>query len=465
MANWQKVPLEALNLNTDETLLSRAAAAMENCYRNEAGGASRFPGQKAFVSLPGAKTWTYPHRNNLIAVTNEGRCYRIDQAGDVQDVTGVPLSGGRRPIFAATEDELLFAAGGPILRLSNDKTALLSQDAPNTSHVAFIQGYVIAIEDGTGRFFHSEAGLYDQWSPLDVFTAETKPDPINGATVTPYNELLLAGVDSIEQFEPFPSGDRPFSRRWTTGEGLYAPYTLLATKSGTYGVNKDQEFVRFQLQASRDEGANIGLPLETIRDFDDAWTTEISIKGQKFIVLQVPNALSPYGTPGMTFIMEQRRQQWSALYGWDRGLGLPARWAPWSYTRLWGRHFVGVPGGVRELSLDAYDDAGEPQRMLVRTSHIDEWGRARVDNFRMRIKRGTQPSGGTRSVIGLRVNRDNRGFGRWKWRDLGLSGEREMVIDFGALGYGDTFQFEIQATDASPVEIVGMRAYVESLPR
>lgn len=465
MARWETVPLEPLNQNTDETVLSRAVAAVENGYRNEGDGFSRFPGLKPWIDLPGQQTWLFRWRGDLIAVTNQGRVYRIGKSGAADDVTGVPLSGGRRPTFAATEDELLLAAGGPIVRLAKARTELLSLDAPNTTHVAFIQGYVVAIEEFSGRFFFSQPGSYRQWDPLDVFTAESKPDDLNAAVVTPYNELLLAGLDSIEQFEPFPSGVRPFARRWTTGEGLLAPYTLLPSKSGTYGVNRDQEFVRFQLQSSTDEGAAIGLQLESITDWEGAWSAEIKVKGQVFILLQIPNAETPYGTRGLTFLFDQRRRQWSTLYGWDRAMGQPARWPGWSYEHLWGRHFVGVPGGIAELDRNVYDNAGQTQRFLVRSGHVDQWGECRVDNFEIRLRRGGAGNQERRGIIGLRFNRDNRGFGKWVWRELGRQGERNMVIEWGGMGIAKTWQWEMAITDAAVGEVVGARAYIERMPR
>ena len=69
--------------------------------------------------------------------------------------------------------------------------------------------------------------------------------------VTPFREVLCAGTESIEQFERLSNGSRPFYRRWTTGEGLAQPYTLVADVNGTYGVNGKTEFVRFQAQVSK----------------------------------------------------------------------------------------------------------------------------------------------------------------------------------------------------------------------
>ena len=463
---WTRIPFdEPTYQNSVEEILTQAMAAGENCYWNDSGGQSRFPGIKDFVSLPGTRVWLHDYRNDMIAVTDRGRIFRISRAGDVQDVTLVPLSGAGRPIFAETEDALLISAGGPIISLSNDKSEVLSLDAPNATHVAFLQGFVIANEPFSGRLFYSEPGIYDEWPPDNFFTAEAKPDDVNAVVVTPYNELLACGIDSIEQFEPFPSGERPFERRFTTGEGLKYPYTVVANKYGTFGVNRLDEFVRFQLQSSDTQSDDVQLALEELDDKSEAWCQEINIKGQDFMILQFPNAENSYGTQGVTYLFDYKKMIWTQLFSWDYQRGTPARWPGWSVLPIWGRQFVGVEGGVAELDRRVFADRDKPLRMLVRTGHIDEWGSSRINRIRIRIKRGLAPSGEHRSVMGFRVNRDNRGFGRWIEKDLGRFGERELIVELPGVGAARTWQFEYFVTDPTAVEFVGAQADIDRLPR
>src|SRR3990172_7952291 len=102
MPDWKKIPIDTkLFTNVRETALTKANAAIETAFINEAGGHTRFPGLVEFLTLPGgSQAPTYPAewQGNLIAVSNS-RIYQIDQSGNVVDVTGVPLSGDVRPIF------------------------------------------------------------------------------------------------------------------------------------------------------------------------------------------------------------------------------------------------------------------------------------------------------------------------------------------------------------------------------
>jgi hypothetical protein len=464
MAQWADVEWKALYASADEAILTTASATIENATYNPAGGLSRFPGLRPFVSIPGQRVYLKPWNGDLYAATDQGRLWRIGRQGTTLDVTGVPISGGQRVIMEATDDRLVLAAGGPILALQGRRTEVLSRDAPETTHVAFVDGYLIAIERWSQRFLHCAPGEYDKWDPLDVFSANAKADALNAVAVTPYRELLLAGEESIEQFERLPNGSQPFSRRWSAGEGVAYPYTLTSDKTGTYGVNPRHEFVRFAGQVSQEQGEPVGLVLSKIDDWTDAWAQSVTMFGDPYVVLQAPDATSQaYQTKGVTLLMNQRDRRWAFLYGFDRERGVPARYPAWSFASIWGRTFAGVPGGIAEVSDGTYDLLGQPMPFVIRSGHIDKFGPSRVDNLRIRIKRGVGEASGRAPQIGIRVNRDNRGFGPFQWRGLGTEGRREMTIEFGGQGASDTWQWEMRVTDPVDVQFVGMQILVERL--
>ena len=467
MPQWADFPwANKMVANVDEAILRKAVAATENGYANASGGMSRFPGLLSFATFGGSRTYLYGHRGNMLAATDQGKLYRIDRSGTVQDVTGVPISGGKRVMFAQTEDQLVMCAGGPILKLSGVATQQLSPQAPQSTHVAFIDGYLVAIEPNSGRFSFCNPGEYEICDPASVFSANAKPDNLTALAVSPYREILLAGEDSVEQYETLTNGSQPFTRRWATGTGVMAPYTLMTDETGTYGVNGKQRFVRFIGQVSQDESADVGLVLENIDNWDEAWAQECSVKGQNLFVLQAPHATNAYGTKGVTVLFDYRNRRWSFLYGWDDIKKLPARWPGWSVLRIWGRMFVGTPGGVAEMKPTHYDLLGKPFPFLIRSAHVDQWGPSRIDDCQVRIRRGMGAYEGNGSVmprIGLRVNRDQEGFDQWMFEDLGRPGERDMIVSFGTLGEASTWQIEIAITDPVPVEFTNMQVQVERL--
>lgn len=466
MAQWKDIPLASeLLTNVKESALTRGNAALENCFTNETGGISAFPGLTSFQTLAGnSPTYLSEWRGDLVAVT-AGRTWLIGQDGSVREATFVQVGGGQRVVFDRTENELLMAAGGLPIRLAHGRTEILSEDAPLTTHVGYIDGYVIAIEKDSGRFQHSGAGDYRDWNPLDVFSAEGKPDDLNALVVTPFRELILTGQDSIEQFERLPSGDTPFFRRWAVGEGVKAPYTLVAVDAGTWAINKQAEFVRMSGQTSRAASAEVGRSLEAITDWSNAWAAAINIAGQKFIVLQAPKAVTPYGNNGMTFLFDYRQGRWFTLYGWDEINGTPARWPGWSYYPMWGRHFVGGNGRVYELSVSANDHAGQRRRVLGRTAHIGFKTPARIDDVRVQVKRGLAGHDTRPARIRFRCLRDQQTWTRWIERSFQTAGHKAQELRLGPMGDADTFQFEWEVTEGVEVELVGMQALITPLER
>lgn len=461
MVQWADFPFERMYQSSDEAILTKAIATLENCYENEAGGFSRFDGLRMFSPFWANRVYISPWRDDLVACTDNGEVYRIARDGSTLDATGVPISGGNRVTFTQTEDALIMAAGGPIIALSGTKTTLLSAQAPFTTHVAFLEGYLLAIEALSERFLYSNPGDYVTWNPLSVFSANAKPSAIKAMTVSPYGELLLAKADSVEQYELLPNGTQPFTRRWSTGEGIAYPYTMVADKTGTYGVNQRFEFVRFYGQISQDQSADVGLLLERIDDWTDTWAAELAVGGQKTIILQMPFASNPHGTKGVTLSLDYRSKKWCFLYGFDPVASVPVRYPVWSVARQWGKVFAGVPGGVAVFAEDTWDLLGKPWPFLMRSGHVDKFGPSRIDDVRLRLRRGEGQSGGKEPRIGLRVNRDNRGFDQMTYEPLGLKGDRSMTVHFGGQGYADTWQFELSCSDHVPVEIVKMEVFLE----
>lgn len=464
MVQWANFPWERPHYaNADEAILRQAVATVENATANEAGGFSRFPGLKTFASFPGQRVYARAWREDVYCATDEGRTYRVDRQGNVEDVTGVPISGGRRVIMDATDDRLVMAAGGPLVQLYGRRTALLSAGAPPSTHIFYVDGYLGAIEANSQRWRHCQPGEYDNWQAIDTFSANAKPDNIHAAIVTPYRELLIGGPEHIEQFERLPNGSQPFARRWSTGEGVAYPYTLVADKTGTYGVNPDAQFVRFAGQVSQNESEAVGLPLSRVDDWTDAWAQALRVAGGSYVLLQAPEATSAYGSKGITLLLDLSNRRWAFLYGFDRATGLPTRYPAWSFVRAWNKLYAGVPGGLAEVAPETYDLLGQPMPFIIRSGHIDKFGPSRIDDVRIRVKRGVGTLSGQEPKIGLRVNRDQEGFDQWTWESLGKAGHSETVIHFGNQGCANTWQFEISVTDPVAVEFVSMDIWVERL--
>lgn len=463
---WQNIDLDVrIFRNLDEEVLRRSAVTLENAFINEADGHSRFPGAKPFAQIGSGKVYLHDWRGDLMASTTAGKTFRLDEDANPEDVTGVVLTGSGRVIFAKTDDQLVMAAGGPIVQFGGKQTALLSNDAPFSTHVAYLNAFLLAIEPDSGRFFHCKAGEYRNWDPIDVFAAEYNPDPLTALITTDFSELILAGQDSMEQFEPFPGADRPFFRRWSLGQGVSAPYTLISADNGVWAINKIREFTRFAGQSSKVQSEDIGLTLQQVDSFDGAWAALMNLFGQKFILLTLPEATNPYGTRGFTLLLDIRQRRWSFLYGWDDDLKLPNQYLANSYHTLWGRHFIGgFDGQILELDRHVYSNDGMIQPMLYRTAHLDQFGLSSIENLRLRMRRGVGGYNDAHEpMIQLRVRRDNRVWGKWQAKGLGRPGDRDMWLYFGPQGNAHTWQFEYRISDAVDAQVTAMQVVTTGL--
>lgn len=458
MGQWREIPIKSkIYSNVAESALGILNAAMENCYITDLGGMSRFPRLREYAPLDGAApTYLEEWRGDLVAVSG-GQVYRLpvgtETTVEAVNVTGVSVSGGRRVIFAKTENELLMAAGRDIIKLAASQSEILSREAPESTHVGYVGGRVVAVEPRSGRFSHTSVGQYDSWNPLDVFSAEGKPDDINALLVSEFSELLLAGLDSIEQYDESPSGARPFFRRWVLGTGLSVPYTLLSADNRIWGVNNKREWVAFSSQLSNIASRDIQNSLEKVDNWTDGWAIELPINGQRFMVIQAPFATNPHGTQGLTLLYDYVKQRWGNLYGWDTQLHRPTRWEGWSYKQVGSRKFVGGTGKVYELTTDHVGDV--PQQMLWRSGHYSRPGNMpmRIERLSMRLQRGDTAVSLPAPQISVRANKNNRGFGQWMRGNLGIAGRREMTMNFPGVGTCESVQYEVRMTDNGPIEM------------
>ena len=459
--DWIPLPLDkGLFANVDPEAIVQYDAALENAFVNELGGISRFPGLSVFATLQdNGRVYLSDFEGDLIAATSKGQVYRVAQTGAVTPCTGVTISGGRRVIMAPTNQEMLFAAGGPIVRLRKNTTEALSQDAPEASFVGWIDGFAIANQVDTFNWFYSNPGFVDQWPALNTFSADSNPDPIGSILINPFREVLFGGTNKVEQWERLTSGQIPFFRRFAIGDGVAYPYCFLFADNAIWTINSSNELVKFLQQISQNAGGEIGMLLEGIDDWTDAWiggypNKPLHTVGQKFILFQAPNATTPYGTKGLTIVFDYRSKKFFTPYSWDSTFSAPTRWPGWSHWPLWNQTLIGGEGVIYQLTTNNFWHSGVMARWLVRTSHVAQGNMVQIKDLRLRLKRGLGLPGQKPPTIAVRCRRDAGPFGVWVRRDLGAPGDNIQFKNFGHFGTGTTFQWEIACTDDVPINLI-----------
>lgn len=464
---WRPIPLYApLFTNVDETALRNGWPALENAYVTEARGHSRMPGLKLRAQLPNddGRVYLFAYDDDLFAVTSRGRTSRIGRDLSVRDVTDVLVTGDGRPTFGATEEDLLIAAGGPIVAYREPLTRKLSDQAPLATHVVYYSQYALANEPGSARFRHTEAGAFTSWPILNTLTANSVADPITSLAVNQFGEVFVAGPRSIEQWERNTSGASPFFFRWLVPAGLLQPHLIVAGDDAVFVVNQLSEICRVSGQVAQPVSGPIQRTLEKIDDATEAWCALAQISGQRFLIVQFPNATNSYGTKGVTILYDYRLRRFSFLFGFDEDASAPGRWPVWSLARVWERTFAGGDGGaIYEFDDETYAQDAGLSVMTGRSGHWEAGGQLRCADCRLRFKRGQDHAG--MAKLQLRVNRDNMGWSPWLEMPIGADGDRRFYARTGPLGTGRTWQFEYRITQPMAMEIVGLEVKMEGIGR
>lgn len=472
MGKFVELPIGSkLFKNLDPAALTSTFTALENALVNEAGGLTRLPGMVEFSDL-GHKEPVYLStlHNDMIACSGDGNVIRLDKNANKDTIPGPQVLGGKRVIFTADSSNLYMTAGSRIIGYDGSQLAVISKDAPLASHIGFSNNYLLANEVDTQFFFNSNAGDTSAWDGLDVFIADAKPDNVTAILITDFNEIIVAGPDSIEQYDRLIGGTAPFVRRWSVGDGISEPYTLIFADNAAWALNQFHEFSRYSGQTGQIVSGDIAKDIltkytaESLDNFMDAWAASLRIKGQTFILLQFPKASNDYGGNGITYLLDIRQSKFCQLYGWDTKMGIPALWPGVSILSLWGKTFIGGYGKIYRITDDAYNIDGDPMRFYVKSAHYNELGLIRIDSIRVTIKRGVGTYE-TAPKLAMRINRDDQGFGKWQYIDLGKSGNNHFVAYFGDQGEADTWQFEFAVTDDCPIEIRKIEAETTPLVR
>lgn len=472
MGKLVNIPLDKkLFKNVDGAMLTNMYGALENCFVTEAKGLSKFPGLKLFCDLGGDNNiHINRHGNDMIAVGSDGRTFKVDRDGNFKAITGSPVLGGGRVSFARTRDGLFMAAGKQIIKYDGVKNTILSKDAPDTYFVGHLDGYLLAVEKNSGRFQHSNLNDFYSWDALDTFAVDGSPDNIGSMLVTPFGEIVFGGEESVEQYERLAGGSAPFFKRWSAGYGISEPDTLCFADNSVWGLNSENEFSVLSGQTMQATANDVQDYVEKAYGLDDlgglnnAWAYPCFVKGNKFIIFQSPDAINSHGTKGITLALDIRRGGWFELYGWNTKHGVPAIWPGKSIFKLWGKTFVGGQGKIYELDSDTYTNSGKPQRAFVRTAHFDDLGTMRVNKVRMTLKRGVGSYTENPKIM-FRSNLDNKGFGLLQYRDLGNTGDGDLIIEFGAQGLADTWQFEWSVTDDCQFEVRKLQLEIDKVNR
>lgn len=448
--------------NADGSVLTDDSYVQYNGYIDALNGLNIRPGETLAINtgLKNDGLFFWPDKNYIVCVEDgnvalrniSGSTLTTFSSNAATYVPGTPI------IFCNDSSYVYMAGGGKInyVDVSGNVTELADVDAPTgVTHVAFLDGYILALNGQTGKFYWSDINVGSSWSALSFATAEGNPD--NGqALQVVQRQIYLLGTTTVEIWEN--DGTTPFSRipGGIIEVGCIAKYSPVKRDNTLMWLDHRKRFVEFTGTSLKYISSRYDKEISNFSTVSDCIGGLIYKDGQEFCVFQFPGQ-------GRTLVYNPAIDDWSEWGNWDSS---GANWTAYdfrsaAYDINGGKTFVGKEKAqaIACLSSDSRVDlaAGSttnPFKFLRQTGHIDHGTGQRkiLEELRFRAKRGAGSSSVTNPKLMLRYR--NNGSNQWsniREIDLGNIGDATHHVYLKRLGMFKSRQYEISATDNVPI--------------
>lgn len=342
----------------------------------------------------------------------------------------------------------------------NEFEKVTDPDLPEVGTVTFIDGYFVASEVGSGRFFLS--ALYNglSWNALDFATAESSPDELR-RVINGIGQLWLLGEVSGEIWTNTGDSQFPFER--ISGAklevGIAAPKTALVLDNSLFWVGQDEGGTGIVYRTSgltprRISTDEVEAALQAAPNPLEMRSWWYQKNGHIFYVITG-------GGLETSWVYDLTTQIWcERAYTNSYGQFEPhlANWCVYAF----GKHLVGDRrnGKIYELSESAYDDAGEPliaERIYTHTAMNSE--RFSINRLTIDLEGGVGLEDGSDAVIMMQLSKDGgKTWGNWHTTSIGKVGKYLSKARFRRLGYAEQITFRVRISD--PVKRVLLASYV-----
>ena len=390
-----------------------------------------------------------------------GSLIKIDDSGTVTNVGSIATSSGNVSMAPGPSHFMLVDGtdgwtydGTTLTKITDGDFTPLSP-----THCAYIDGYFVVNDNGTGSFYLSALNDATSWDPADTATAESNPDDLT-ALIATHRELWLFGSQASEIWFNSGNADFPFEiyRGGAIEWGIQAPHSLAKADRTLFWLSQNQEGANMILAA---RGANpvvistrdIETQISKITTTSDAVGWTYQQEGHTFYVLSFPSG-------DKTFVYDVSSSMWHTRKSY--GIG---RWRAFGASNIGNIHYTGdySTGQFYRMKLDTYSENGAvlERTRVTQMLHKDR-NRLRIDRLELDIETGvgTVVGQGVNPQIAMDYSRD--GGHTWsssKFRSLGAIGEYGTRVIWLALGIGRDWVFRFTVTD--PVKVTMLGGYAD----
>jgi hypothetical protein len=341
----------------------------------------------------------------------------------------------------------------------NEKTIFLKDpDAPmEVSHVSYIDGYILANEVGTSRFWWSDADTVANWGAISFASAEGHPDKLVALRVANM-EIALLGKASFEVF--YDDGVSPFSRLQGAyiERGCLAPYSLVNATGVWVFLDHERRVV---MMDGRNPVVVSGPYDDVIRDIDkvsDAYASYFTIGINSFYVISFPSV-------ERTFVLNLTTKSWSEWGDWVAPNYKLWKGKSYCYATDWEMHLIGdnANGNIYEIRGDFFKQGPDNIRTLMISGQISHgsYEPKISEELILRMKRGTgapivpESDQGTdieEPLVSLRWRNEDQIWKPEKIISLGKAGDVNIIKRIFRLGVYRTRQYEF--VHSSPSDFI-----------
>lgn len=415
-------------------------------------------------------------------VSTSGTALTFSDSGDCalcSDGTTITAAGSTCLIVAITGSTTATLASAPLTPWST--TAITSittfAGAPTAvSHVAYMDGYLLANQVGTAQFYWSAINDFSQWSN-SAFTAqyateESQPQNIM-ALDAQFDEIRIIGTQSIEYWYNNASSTiagAPFAKYEgaTSMRGTKSPYSFVFANNTHWFLDSYRHLCRLQVRTPQVVSTPFASVLQAIPQVNDAFILPIMSDGKEWLVCIFPSSATSvvYDLRSDSYV-----GQWSY---YNTAIG---QFQPWSvscycFCPAWGIHLAGdrANGNIYEIGLSYPSDNGNPIRMVKQTGWVDHGHKRRkiASKMRLTLERGVGISGAKPTDTAPLMMYSYRDDGNETWSNeqevsLGKVGDTYAIGELNRLGKYRSRQHQFAISDAVPLTIVDAEEEGETL--
>ena len=420
------------------------------------------PGITTFCDLGASPVRGMLSYGDLLYVVHSNKFYSINNAGIAVSVGDITTESG--PVsMACNGTEILVCDGTfyPFLYTIDSGTFEVIADVVTNETplgtCCFMDGYFVANEVDTGKYYISGLYLGTAWNALDFASAESNPDNLK-AVYADHGGVMLLGEFTTEIVGNSGGQDFAFSRVGYPIEwGLCATRSVAKTGDAVAMLARNRLGEAQVVLVSGYDPQRISTP-DIERILNDSATLE---SATAFAYMLNGHQFYQLNAAGRSFLYDVTSGAWSFV----KGYGIERHKADLS-ANLLGRTIVSdyENGKLYTLLDTAFSDDGDPiVSTLISPVIFGDMDRFAVSEIQVdcSVGVGLTVGQGSDPQIMLQTSKDNgHTYGTERWKTLGAIGDYKTRVRWSRLGR--CYAMTVKLTISDPIKKCIIGAYMRA---